>query len=75
MSRWIIAAAVDMSVIFTSTVAAIPSHIYEQERSKKMQCFDRPKQENITTSLTIDPNTHTNESNHEAPNREILKPE
>jgi hypothetical protein len=55
-SRWMIAAAVDLSIVFTSAVASIPSQIYAQNRTvKKQQCFSIPKKIDVKSDLTVDP--------------------
>ncbi|MBP6256533.1 hypothetical protein KA405_02160 [Patescibacteria group bacterium] len=51
-----IAAAVDLSIVFTSAVASIPSQIYAQNRTvKKQQCFSIPKKIDVKSDLTVDP--------------------
>lgn len=55
-SRWLIASAVDLSIIFTSAVASIPSQIYEQKRTiSKQQCFYTPIKIDVKEDLTVDP--------------------
>ena len=75
MSWWLIAATVDLSVVFTSAVASIPSQIYEQEREKKKQCFDRPTHLTVKTDNTIDTDKAGNPTNHTPPGRKEISPE
>lgn len=54
-SRWMIAAAVDLSIVFTSAVASIPSQIYAQNRTvNKEKCFSIPKRTDVKSDLTVD---------------------
>lgn len=75
MSWWLVAAAVDLSLVFTSAVASIPSQIYEQEWSKKQQCFSAPIRATLSPGWTPDADLAGNPTNHRAPDRKILKPE
>jgi hypothetical protein len=54
-SRRMIAAAVDLSIVFTSAVASIPSQIYAQNWTvNKQQCFSIPKRTDVKADLTVD---------------------
>jgi hypothetical protein len=75
MSWWLIAATVDLSVVFTSAVGSIPTQIYEQEREKKKLCFSTPIQVTIWEDKTIDPNLLSNPENHRQTMRDDIKPE
>gem|GEM_PF-5687605 len=75
MSRWLIAASVDISIVFTSAVASIPSQIYEQQRETRKQCFSKPISVPIKADLGIDADLMGNPDNHEAPQRIEIKPE
>lgn len=74
MSRWLIAASIDISIVFTSAVAAIPSQIYEQDRSKKQQCFTAPKEILIEENYLPNKDLMGNETNYRSPTRESIKP-
>jgi hypothetical protein len=75
MSWWLIAAAVDLSVVFTSAVGSIPTQIYEQERAKKELCFNNPLQVTIWVDKIVDPNLLSNPANHKPTARNDIKPE
>ncbi len=75
MSRWLMAASVDLSIVFTSAVAAVPSQIYEQSRETKKLCFNKPKAVVIKADLGIDADLMGNPENHNAPERIQIRPE
>lgn len=75
MSRWLMAASVDLSIVFTSAVAAVPSQIYEQSREKKKLCFNKPIAVPIKADLGIDADLMGNPENHNAPERIQIRPE
>jgi hypothetical protein len=67
MSWWLVAAAVDLSIVFTSAVASIPSQIYEESRVKKQQCFRAPKEIVIQENYLPDADLMGNEDNYWSP--------
>lgn len=75
MSWWLMATMVDLSVIFTSAVASIPTHIYEQERVKRQQCFSVPQKIVIKENYLPDTDLMGNQENYYSPSRAKIKPE
>lgn len=74
-SRWLIAATVDLSVVFTSAIASIPSQIYEQEREKKQHCFNAPKQIVIKENYLPNADLMGNPDNQASPTWIKIKPD
>lgn len=64
MSWRLMAAVVDLSVVFTSVVASIPSQIYEEEWQRKWWCFSAPIIVNIDPDRKVDTNTLSNPQNY-----------
>jgi hypothetical protein len=75
MSWWLVAAAVDLSIVFTSAVASIPSQIYEEGRTKKQQCFSSPKEIIIQENYLPDADLMGNPDNYRSPWRDSIKPQ
>ena len=63
LSRWWIAALVDLSVVMTSAVASIPNFIYEQQRQKYQWCFSVPKEIIVWPDKGTDSTNLWNEDN------------
>lgn len=75
-SRWLIASAVDLSIIFTSAVASIPSQIYAQNRTiTKQQCFYVPSKVDVKDNLTVDPVTLSKTENRKPVTWEDIAPD
>lgn len=75
-SRWLIASAVDLSIIFTSAVASIPSQIYEQKRTvSKQQCFYAPATIDVQPDLTVDPVLLSEKENRKPITRQEIAPD
>lgn len=73
-SRWMIAALVDLSIVFTAAVWAIPDFIYAEKRDEIQTCF--PVNDNIVVEgwLQQEPNTLT-EDNTKLISRELISPQ
>jgi len=64
MSRWLMAALVDLSVIATSAVAAIPEYIYSDQWQQVAQCYAVPQSLNVKEEKTLDTNPLSNKTEY-----------